>query len=451
MNNRRALFVGPSAREANTFYGWDIQPPAKAGDLINYVMQNSSVEILVVVDGYFFEEFAILHREIKEVIESGYVVIGCSSMGALRAVEMKSYGMIGFGEVYNYYIHSPRTGDDEVGLIHEVKEGCYRHLTIPLINLRILAGKIHDRVLGNYLTLLVDYLSTLSFGDRDWKCVEEYIDRIAGSESQEILRLLKDQYVDYKAIDLERTIREAESLVLPQRGSEDITQIEIDRALESIKSGKSAIDDLVLAPYVRLDTRDSEIDDLVLSTQSLRDLTVLNADLHSDLVKEQLYRQLLLAEGIRNDINVYSSDLNRFVVDMVQRRGWGSLSRAYQETYLVRSTFTRFAVSEYIVHVTQDLMLSSQGNNFALSSYLDTIRTISSIDEVAKKRAVMDLAKLIHRSLSDLGVSITRKVIKQIVLDRRSKVNNVGSRLVGNVTRTDIEEILDRWTKTCRE
>ncbi len=451
MINKRTVFVGPSSGSKDIFCGWDIQPPAKAGDLVNYVMQNSSVEVLVVVDGYFFEEFAILHREIKEVIESGYTVIGCSSMGALRAVEMQSCGMIGFGDVYSYYIENPSTGDDEVGLLHELNEAGYRHLSIPLINLRILAEKVEDRELKDHLDLLVSYLSTLSFGERDWKRIEEYMDRVAGSASKDVVRVLKEEYIDYKSIDLEMTIREAELLVLPQRNAQYITQAEIDRSVESIRSGKSAIDDFVLAPYVYIDTRDSELDGLTLSTQSVRDLTILDTNLHADVMKEQLYRQLLLAEGIRNDITVISSDLNQFISDLIQRRDWGSLSGAYKKTYLVRSAFIRYAIREYIVDTMEGLLLTSQGNSFAISSYLDSIRTLSSIDEIMQRKSIIRLAMLLYKSISRLGISITRKIIKQTLEVQKLEARESGCKKVMNPTRTDLEEILDRWTKTCRD
>jgi hypothetical protein len=43
---------------------------------------------------------AVGHREIISALKAGVCVVGGSSMGALRASELDSYGMIGVGRIY---------------------------------------------------------------------------------------------------------------------------------------------------------------------------------------------------------------------------------------------------------------------------------------------------------------------------------------------------------------
>ena len=40
--------------------------------------------------------------EIRSAIQAGWRVIGCSSMGALRALEAAPLGMLGYGMVYRW-------------------------------------------------------------------------------------------------------------------------------------------------------------------------------------------------------------------------------------------------------------------------------------------------------------------------------------------------------------
>jgi len=451
MSHQKVVFVGPSSKRTDVFDGWDVQPPAKAGDIVNYVIHNSSVEIIVIVDGYFFEEFAVLHREISEVLESGYTVIGCSSMGALRAVEMKSCGMIGFGDVYNFYKENPETGDDEVGLLHELAQGGYRHLTLPLINLRILAKETSDQELKSDLELVIEYLSTLSFCDRDWRSVNECMIKAIGTESSGRVKRIMRSYVDFKHSDLVRTIREAESLVLPRMDSESFSQVEIDRSLNSVKSGESDINEFVLAPYINVRTKGSMLEKVTMTTLSLRDITVLDPELHSELLRKQLYRQLLLAEGIRNCIAVGKSDFSRFLGDFMKRRRWGSFSSAYQETYLTRSGFARYIVREYIISIVEELMISSQGNSFAISSYLDSMREVSSIDDIMGRASVIGIAIMLDNTVSALGIDITRKLMRQNMDIQDSIDQRIDSFRLRNLTKHDLQEILDRWSKTCRD
>jgi len=99
------------------------------------------------IDGVFFQACAIAHREILYALEKGVKVIGASSMGALRASELDSYGMEGVGEIYELYRKGELVSDDEVALIFEPES--FKLLSEPLVNIRYNLGLAEERGIIN--------------------------------------------------------------------------------------------------------------------------------------------------------------------------------------------------------------------------------------------------------------------------------------------------------------
>jgi len=56
-------------------------------------------------------------------------------MGAIRASEMIPAGMKGYGLVFNHFANDPDFRDDEIALLHEVKNP-YTPVSKPLIHIR---------------------------------------------------------------------------------------------------------------------------------------------------------------------------------------------------------------------------------------------------------------------------------------------------------------------------
>lgn len=124
--------------------------------------------MIVLVDGLFYGQFSVWHKEILCALDCGIDVIGASSMGALRAAELQGTGMTGIGTIFDWYRDGFIDGDDEVALIHQSEEGNFLGLTMPLVNLRwnlsraVTAGIIDDR--GE--ALIVETAKCLCFSDR---------------------------------------------------------------------------------------------------------------------------------------------------------------------------------------------------------------------------------------------------------------------------------------------
>jgi len=151
------VFLGPSLdREtAEKILCAEYCPPAKRGDLLAAVHEDAT--IIGLIDGVFHQESAVAHREILTAVRKGVRVIGSSSMGALRAAEMDTLGMVGIGEIYRMYKSGELESDDEVALVFDPSSGLA--LSEPLINIRftlkrakeegIIDSAAHDTLLAS--------------------------------------------------------------------------------------------------------------------------------------------------------------------------------------------------------------------------------------------------------------------------------------------------------------
>ncbi|MDO8841699.1 TfuA-related McrA-glycine thioamidation protein [Methanocalculus sp.] len=129
------VYLGPSLphEEARTICpNATFLPPIRRGDLLK--VQSYGVEIVCIIDGYFFQDAAVGHREILSLLRSGITVIGSSSMGALRAAELDTLGMEGVGVIYSLYRNGTLVSDDEVALVFDPEN--YLPLSDPLVNIR---------------------------------------------------------------------------------------------------------------------------------------------------------------------------------------------------------------------------------------------------------------------------------------------------------------------------
>ena len=129
------VFLGPSLDlEAARLILPDAKylPPASRGDIEKAV--SDGFDTICLIDGVFFEQCSVGHREILGALRQGVKVFGASSMGALRASEMQSFGMVGIGQVYDLYKKNILESDDEVALICDPFSN--QPLSEALVNIR---------------------------------------------------------------------------------------------------------------------------------------------------------------------------------------------------------------------------------------------------------------------------------------------------------------------------
>jgi hypothetical protein len=181
------VFLGPSLEqsEAERILPATYRPPAKRGDLLAAVGDGAT--IIGLIDGVFHQESAVAHREILAAIRHGVTVVGASSMGALRAAEMDTLGMVGIGEIYRMYKSGELESDDEVALVFDPESGLA--LSEPLINIRftlkraksegIIDAGVHDTLLASARSLFYPkrtYGAIVSCSGVDEKTRECFLD-----------------------------------------------------------------------------------------------------------------------------------------------------------------------------------------------------------------------------------------------------------------------------------
>lgn len=130
------VFAGPSlpsgARER--FSELSIRGPARQGDV--YLALRESPKAIGIIDGFFDAVPSVWHKEVLWAMAQGVHVLGASSIGALRAAELDSFGMEGVGSVYEAYRDGALEDDDEVAVTHGPLELGHRPLTHAMVSVR---------------------------------------------------------------------------------------------------------------------------------------------------------------------------------------------------------------------------------------------------------------------------------------------------------------------------
>lgn len=325
------LFAGPSLYAANQvdhLNYLELRPPAAAGDIINYLTDNPYLEVLILADGYFFSKYATLHRELQLALKASIKVIGCSSIGALRAVELADDGMEGYGVIYNYYSAYSETPDDEVSLLHSESIDSYRPLSVPLINLRLLYRRTRSKRLRKILRTIIPFLEKIPFHQRSWDFIARIVSISACLVDDDFL-YLKSKYVDYKQLDLSNLLK---SLPMRQQrllGIDRFKSIDLQDVREFIQSGQYRTNAYVLAPFRNLCNLPDESN---ISELDLRDLYLL-FNSSKQISKDIIYNQLLLNEALGNGLLVTWDDINELVnrlLEVYEARDIFSLCRIYR-------------------------------------------------------------------------------------------------------------------------
>lgn len=114
--------------------------PIQRGDLTQVLKENP--DIIGIIDGVFHQNSAVGHKEILNVLKNGIKVFGASSMGALRASELDTLGMVGIGYVYNQYASGEVDSDDDVAVMLDSET--LEPLSEPLINMKYVFEKAVD-------------------------------------------------------------------------------------------------------------------------------------------------------------------------------------------------------------------------------------------------------------------------------------------------------------------
>ncbi len=191
-----------SHSDARKILDADYRAPVRRHDLRRILA--SSPEIIGIIDGVFFDNAAVAHREIIEALKSGIIVIGGGSMGALRASELETYGMIGVGKVFEMYRNGIIESDDEVAVTFDA--GSNEALSVPLVNIRMTVEAAKDAGIIDPVqaAAIIGIARKLFYPDRNYQNVvfeSEKNGIISGIKKKKLLDFIKLNEVDIKHQD----------------------------------------------------------------------------------------------------------------------------------------------------------------------------------------------------------------------------------------------------------
>ena len=202
------VFIGPTAPRQDvlsTLPDALVAPPCRRGDLYRHRILKHS--IFLVVDGVFGGSLAVPPREVIDVIRDGAVVIGASSMGALRAADCFPAGAVGIGLVYRLYRRRAISSEDEVAVTFR-EDRPYPSLTEPLINMRVALRRAANRGLMKAAdgVSIVAAAESKHYSQRTWSAAFKDAGIIPPMMTQEFLR-----EVDAKRQDAKLALRTVEN------------------------------------------------------------------------------------------------------------------------------------------------------------------------------------------------------------------------------------------------
>jgi hypothetical protein len=201
------VFLGPTvtAAEARSILPQaDYLPPVAQGDVFS-LLGTGVPDAIGIVDGVFYQDLPVWHKEILHALAAGVAVYGASSMGALRAAECAPFGMVGVGAIFEAYASGELVDDDEVAVAHGGPESGWRPHTEPMVNLRatmqlaLCEQRIPPALAGRFLS----FAKQVWFPERTRQLLCESADAWAESDEDaaSVRHALEAAYVDHKRLD----------------------------------------------------------------------------------------------------------------------------------------------------------------------------------------------------------------------------------------------------------
>ena len=194
----------------------DYRSPVKRND-INILLDKEQPDIIGIIDGIFFDRAAVAHREIIRAVKAGVKVVGGSSMGALRSSELHSHGMIGVGQIFEWYRDGFINSDDEVAVTFH--PDTLEPLSTPLVNIRTtLEGAVKAGIIDTkQADELLQAVRSMFYPDRTYhSMVKMGVELgIVPADKQEFLKdYFVNNEVDVKRDDALLVIRKIRELAL---------------------------------------------------------------------------------------------------------------------------------------------------------------------------------------------------------------------------------------------
>jgi AraC-like DNA-binding protein len=340
------VFVGPTlpVAEARQILDADYLPPVRQGDVYRAVTRLRPLAVGI-IDGYFHQVPSVWHKEILWAMAEGVHVFGSSSMGALRAAELQTFGMRGVGEVFAAFRDQRIEDDDEVAVIHGPRETGFLAASEAMVNIRrTLDNAQSDEIVSTPTRdVLENIAKSLLYPRRTY---EELVSRGAadGLPANELSAL--STWLEHGRVDLKR--QDALEMLGDMRDllAEDPAPKQVEYAFEHTtlwEAATATIDATGGEPAV---DGDRSMQDWLLD--ELR----LDGHAYDDLIQASLLRLLARREAERRLVEVEHDELKQRATDFRLEHGlhFGrDLEQWLAERDLDRQTFEKLLENEVLL------------------------------------------------------------------------------------------------------
>ena len=200
---KAVIFAGPSLppafRPSDPSIAW--RPPVRQGEVYGAALTRPA--IIGIIDGYFEVTPTVWHKEILWAMAQGIHVYGSASIGALRAAELHTFGMVGIGRIFEAYRDGIMTDDDEVAVLHGPEELGYPAVTEAMVNIRATLDKAvaYGVLDGRLATRLTEIAKSLFYKDRSWDAILSIAARELSPMARRFRAWLCTGLVDQKRAD----------------------------------------------------------------------------------------------------------------------------------------------------------------------------------------------------------------------------------------------------------
>lgn len=214
--HRPIVYVGSTLSHAEVsavFPDFIVRDPIARGDLHRDRILGGSVFLLL--DGAFMQQRAVPPREVIDVARDGALVVGASSMGALRAAECWPVGVRGVGAIYRLFRRGLLDSDAEVVVASSLDgQGAG---SVALINVRYAARLAERRgqLAPHQAQELVRIAEAIFYPHRTWQLIL----KTAGLRDPALSAALRQ--ADLKKADAWRALRAIARWQSTERGFYD--------------------------------------------------------------------------------------------------------------------------------------------------------------------------------------------------------------------------------------
>jgi len=170
------IFLGPSLshEKARKIFDADYRAPARKGDFLR-LAADPDVVLVGFVDGVFLHDYPPTPIEVYHLARKDNVLLaGAASLGALRAVELEKFGMVGIGKIFQLYKFGKLNADDEVAVTFTA-ENDYQLLSEAMVDIRFNLYLAHKKGVISMKTknLLTKLAKEIYFPHRNYTYIIE--------------------------------------------------------------------------------------------------------------------------------------------------------------------------------------------------------------------------------------------------------------------------------------